>query len=139
MVRQPATGRTRRAEQVSIDQAEAVPGLHMTPHAQAERRRLELSQIRRLEAASLVEGSTLVLLLFVAAPLKHLGGWPAASAMLGPAHGLAFLFYVWTTIETASGGGWTRREVARLLLVAFVPFGGFANLPFIRRKAARLV
>lgn len=125
---------------MSTDQAGAgvAPVRRMTPHAQAERRRLELGQIWRLEAASLVEGSTLVLLLFVAVPLKHLGGWPAASSVLGPVHGLAFLFYVWTAIETASGGGWTRREVARLLLVAFVPFGGFANLPFIQRKAACL-
>ena len=123
---------------MSIDQAGAAPRRRMTPDAQAERRRLELGQIRRLEAASLVEGSTLILLLFVAVPLKHLGGWPAASSVLGPVHGLAFLFYVWTAIETASGGGWTRREVARLLLVALVPFGGFANLPFIQRKAAFL-
>lgn len=57
---------------------------------------------------------------------------------MGPVHGLAFLFYVWTVLETVTGGGWARRDVARLLLVAFVPFAGFANLGFIRRRAARL-
>src|SRR5579864_5924550 len=96
----------------------------------------ELGQIRRLQLASLLEGSTLILLLFVAVPLKHLAGWPAAVTLLGPIHGLAFLFYMWTVIETVTGGGWTRRETVRLLLAAFIPFGGFANLSFLRRKVA---
>ena len=94
------------------------------------------SDVRRLRAASLVEGSTLLALVFVAVPLKHLGGWSAAVAVLGPVHGLAFLFYALSVIEAVAGGGWTRREAARLLVTAFVPFGGFANLPLLRRKAA---
>jgi integral membrane protein len=100
------------------------------------RRLAELRQIRRLEIASLVEGSTLILLLFVAVPLKHLAGWPAAVTLLGPVHGLAFLFYVWTAIETVAGGGWTRRETMRLLVAAIIPFGGFANFFYLQRKAA---
>jgi integral membrane protein len=50
---------------------------------------LELGQLRRLEIASLLE-VTLILLLFVGVPMKHLGGWPAATAVLGPVHGAAF-------------------------------------------------
>lgn len=83
-----------------------------------------------------MEGSTLVLLVFVAMPLKHLAGWPAVVTVLGPVHGLAFLFYVLTAIETVVAGGWTRGEIARLALTAFIPFGGIANLPFLLRKDA---
>ncbi len=101
---------------------------HVTSSIAAER--------RRPEAASFLEGSTLVLLVFVAVPLKHLGGWSTATAILGPVHGLAFLFYMLSVIETVAGGGWTRGETVRLLLVALIPFGGFANLPFLLRKAA---
>jgi integral membrane protein len=99
---------------------------------------LELNQLRRLEIASLLEGSTLIVLLFVGVPMKHLGGWPAATAVLGPVHGLAFLIYIWTVVETVAGGGWTRRETVRLLLAGFIPFGGFVNIAFLLRKAARL-
>ena len=99
---------------------------------------LEREQLRRLALVSMLEGTTLVLLVFVAVPLRHLGGWAGMVRVLGPVHGLAFLFYVWTAIETAAGGGWTRLEVARLVLVAFIPFGGFANLALLRRKAAGL-
>ena len=104
----------------------------------AERRRLELGQLRRLEIVSLIEGSTLVLLLFVAVPLKHLAGLPLAVTLVGPIHGLAFLAYAWTAIETVGGGGWSRGDAARLLVVAFIPFGGFTNLTWLRRRAANL-
>ena len=108
------------------------------PTTACERERLEREQLRRLEVASIVEASTLILLLLVAVPLKHLAGWAAAVTVVGPVHGLAFLAYVWTTVETAAGGGWSRREFARLFIVAFIPFGGFANVAFLRRKIARL-
>jgi integral membrane protein len=84
-----------------------------------------------------LEASSLLVLLFVAVPLKHLGGWSEATSFMGPLHGLTFLFYLYVVIETVSGGEWTRKEVARLVLLAFVPFGGFANLPWLKRRASQ--
>lgn len=101
----------------------------------AARQRREREQIRRLGMVALLEASTLVLLLFVAVPLKHLAGWPVAVAVMGPVHGLAFLAFLWIAIETAAGGECSRREVARLVVMAFIPFGGFASFVFLRRKA----
>jgi hypothetical protein len=44
---------------------------------------------------------------------------------------------MWCVIATVSGSGdWTRRELARLIGAAFIPFGGFANAGFLRRKEA---
>ena len=100
-----------------------------------EGRRLELAQLRRLEWASALEGTTLLLLLFVAVPLKHLAGMPAAVSVLGPVHGLAFAFYVWIVVETVAGGGWRRADTIRLSLAALVPFGAFANLRWLRRRS----
>ena len=110
----------------------------MTGTAGAERIRLERAQLRRLEAASLVEATTLLLLVGVAVPLRHLAGQPGAVTVMGPVHGLAFAAYVWTVLQTTAGGGWHRREWLRLLATAFVPFAGFANLPLIRRKERAL-
>ena len=56
--------------------------------------------------------------------------------MIGPIHGLAFLAYGWTAFETVIAGGWSRRETARLFLLALMPFGGFVNVAFLRRKVA---
>jgi integral membrane protein len=99
---------------------------------------IELSQLRRLEIASFAEATTLLLLLGVAVPLKHLGGWDMGVRVMGPVHGLAFVAYIWTVVQTVAGGGWSRGETARLLLVALVPFGGFFNLPLLFRKASQL-
>ena len=108
------------------------------PPTADERRRLEMGQLRRLKIVSMLEATTLLLLVGVAVPLKHVAGWRMGVTMMGPVHGLAFLAYVWTAIQTVAGGGWSSRDIARLLVVAFIPFGGYANLAFLKRKAAQL-
>jgi integral membrane protein len=99
---------------------------------------IERSQLRSLEMMSIVEATTLVVLLLIAVPLKHVGGWDWGVRIIGPAHGLAFLAYVWTAVQTVAGGGWRRSEIVRLFVVAFIPFGGYFNLPFLFRKDAEL-
>ncbi len=104
----------------------------------SERIDIELSQLRRLEIASIVEATTLLLLVLVAVPLKHLGDWDTGVRIMGPLHGLAFVGYVWTALQTISGGGWSPKDTARLFVVAFVPFGGFFNLGLLARKSRAL-
>jgi integral membrane protein len=104
----------------------------------ASRLDMEAAQLRRLELVSLLEATTLVLLVCIAVPLKHLAGLPVAVAVMGPIHGLAFLTYGWVAIQTVAGGGWRRPEAARLLLLAVIPFGGYFNLALIRRKKLEL-
>lgn len=95
-----------------------------------------MTDIGRLRTASWVEGATLILLVGIAVPLKHLAGLPIATAIMGPVHGLAFLFYLWTVTTVVSGGGWRGSEIARLVLAAFVPFGALAVQPLLRRRMA---
>jgi integral membrane protein len=100
----------------------------------------DLALIRRLRVASFIEASTLLILLLVAVPLKHVLGFPTATRIMGPVHGTAFIFYAWCIATTVGGGGnWTRSEVWRLIVAAFVPLGGFANAGFLRRKEALAV
>lgn len=98
----------------------------------------ELRQLRRMRLASIAEGSTLLILVFVAVPLKHLGGHPIATAIMGPVHGIAFLLYVWTLIQTVSGADFSGTEVVRMVVSAFIPFGGFVNERALRRRQALL-
>jgi integral membrane protein len=100
---------------------------------------LEHDQLKRLEIFSIVEASTLVLLACVAVPMKHLLDWPLGSRILGPVQGIAFLSYSWTALQTVAAGGWRRREIARLFVVAFVPFAGYFNIPWLRRKSEALM
>lgn len=95
---------------------------------------LERSQLRRLRLASLGEGTTLILLVGIAVPLKYLAGQPLGVRVMGPVHGLMFLAYLWTSVQTVAGGGWSGRDIARLLIGALVPFGGFLNIALIKCK-----
>lgn len=99
---------------------------------------LETRQIRRLELLSIIEALTLVTLVGVAVPLKHVLHADLPVRIMGPVHGLAFLLYIWTVLQTVAGGEWRGREAARLFLVAFVPFAGFATISLLRARAARL-
>ena len=94
----------------------------------------EIILLRSLRAVAAVEATTLVVLLFVAVPLKYLWGFPMMVHVMGPVHGIAFASYLWLVISTASSGLRSRSEVARLLLFAVVPFGGFANAGWLERK-----
>jgi integral membrane protein len=106
----------------------------MTEVSERLRQATERDQIRRMRFVSLLEGTTLIVLLFVAVPLKHLGIYRGATSIVGPVHGLAFMFYIWMLIQTISGGGWSKGEIARLLIGAFIPFGGFVNERALKRR-----
>ena len=92
--------------------------------------------IGRLRVAGLVEGTTLVTLIGVAVPLKHLAGMPAAVSLLGPVHGLAFIAYFVIAMEVVGAGELARRDAWRTALAALVPFGTFANDRFLARLQA---
>jgi integral membrane protein len=106
----------------------------MTPQQRVE----TLSQLRRMRAVSLVEGSTLLLLVLVAVPLKHVAGVSIATRVMGPIHGLAFLTYGWVLIRMVAGGGWSRADIVRLSIAALIPFGAFINERALARRQAML-
>jgi integral membrane protein len=98
---------------------------------------LSLARARDLDhlrLAAIFEGATLLALLGIAVPLKHLAGAPLAVSIAGPIHGLAFLTYLWLTINIAAGANWSSRDVGRLLGAAFVPFGFLSTLRFIQKR-----
>jgi integral membrane protein len=97
-----------------------------------------LASLRTLRLASLGEGATLLLLLFIAVPLKRLAGWPTGVSVMGPIHGAAFLMYAALVLRNASAGHLSTRETVLLLVAAFVPFGAFLVGGIFKRKAIAL-
>lgn len=93
----------------------------------------EVVPLAWIRTASLVEGTTLLLLLFIAVPLKHIGDWPMAVQVMGPIHGLALSSYLCLVVSKLSAGSWGWRNIARLLLLPLLPFGGFLNAVSLAR------
>lgn len=94
----------------------------------------EVRQLRRLELASRFEAITLMLLVVIAVPLKHWGGWPLGVQMMGPIHGIAFCGYLWIVIQTTVGTDWRVGEVIRMIALSVLPAGGFFNAALVSRK-----
>lgn len=89
------------------------------------------SPLGRLRLLGLVEGLSLLLLLGVAAPLKHLYHDPTLVRALGPVHGLLFLLFVLNTLRVGVEYGWKFQETTwKVLLACMIPFGTF----YIDRK-----
>lgn len=80
---------------------------------------------RMVLIAGWIEGTTFLLLLGLAVPLKRLFDEPALVTYLGPVHGVAFLVYSWTLIQAFSDGLIGGRAAALGFVVAMAPFGTF--------------
>ncbi len=81
--------------------------------------------LRVLRIASVIEGVTLLLLFLVAMPLKYMADTPMAVTIVGPLHGAAFLIYTALVLQSFISRLISATEVARLMVVAFVPFGAW--------------
>jgi integral membrane protein len=72
------------------------------------------------------EGLSLLVLLFIAMPLKYVWGQPELTRPVGMVHGVLFVVYI-ATLLTADLG-LTRRQLALSLVLSSVPFGPFVNV-----------
>jgi integral membrane protein len=98
-----------------------------------------LVHLQRLRIAAVVEGTTLLVLVCVAVPIKHLIGLPIVVSIMGPIHGMVFLLYLWMLVNQTYSGGWSKAEVVRLVVGALVPFGALFSISFIKSKQEALL
>ena len=89
-------------------------------------RQLFNTRIGRLELLGYLEGLSLLVLLFVAVPLKYWGGNPAMVRILGPIHGTLFLWYIFQTLSIGVENRWQfKRTTWKVLVACIIPFGTF--------------
>ncbi|WP_342331334.1 DUF3817 domain-containing protein [Pedobacter sp. FW305-3-2-15-E-R2A2] len=82
--------------------------------------------IGRLRLICYLEGISLLLLVFVAAPLKYGMDNPAFTKILGPVHGMLFLLFMFNTLSVGVEYNWKFRETTwKVILACFIPFGTF--------------
>ncbi|MCF0072781.1 DUF3817 domain-containing protein [Dyadobacter sp. CY261] len=82
--------------------------------------------IGRLRILGFLEGISLIVLVFIAVPLKYWGGQPALVKLIGPIHGLLFTLFVLTTLSAGVTYRWKFSETSwKVLIACIVPFGTF--------------
>jgi len=92
--------------------------------------------IGRLRLLGYVEGLSLLVLLFIAVPLKYAAENPSLSKIIGPTHGALFLLFIINTLSVGVEQQWQfRKTTYKVLLACIIPFGTF----YIDRKILRKI
>ncbi len=91
------------------------------------------THLGRLRIIALLEGWSLLLLLFIAMPVKYVMGIPEATQAIGLIHGVLFVLFVFATLIISVLQKWNLGTVFVVMVSSFVPFGTF----YIDRKVLR--
>jgi len=84
------------------------------------------TQVGRLRLIGYLEGISLLVLIFIAVPLKHYWNDPALVKGIGPIHGALFLLFLFFTISVGVEEKWKFKETTwKVLLACIIPFGTF--------------
>lgn len=95
------------------------------------------TSIGRLRVIGFWEGVSFLVLLGIAMPLKYFAGYPEAVRVVGMAHGILFLLYVWAAIQAALEHDWTWRRTVLVLVASLLPAGPFVVDAKLLREPAK--
>lgn len=93
-----------------------------------------MNQIRRFRITALAEGSSFLVLLFIAMPMKYLMGMPRVVTVVGAIHGILFLFYVGQLAKLRTAHQCDNRFSFYAFLASLLPFGPFVFDKHLREK-----
>lgn len=80
----------------------------------------------RLRVIGFLEGISLLLLVFVAVPVKYMADNPQLTKIIGPVHGALFLLFIFNTLSVGVEQAWKFRETTwKVLIACIIPFGTF--------------
>lgn len=83
------------------------------------------TSIGRLRIIGIFEGISMLVLLFIAMPLKYFAGIPEAVKMVGWIHGILFVAFCLRATMTYQERGWKFSKLVLAVIAAFLPFGTF--------------
>jgi len=91
------------------------------------------SGVGRLRIIAFLEGWSLLLLIFIAMPVKYVMGIPEATFAIGMVHGILFIAFVIATIVISIIQRWNFGRVCAVMVSSILPFGTF----YVDRKILR--
>lgn len=93
-----------------------------------------MSEVRRFRITALAEGSSFLVLLCIAMPMKYLMGLPRVVTVVGAIHGILFLVYVAQLAKLRATYQWDNRFSFYAFLASLLPFGPFVFDKHLRQK-----
>ena len=84
------------------------------------------TNLGRLRIIGFFEGISLLILIFIAEPMKYFGNNPALVKTMGPIHGALFLLFIFNALSVGVDQKWKFFETTwKVLLACIIPFGTF--------------
>jgi integral membrane protein len=90
--------------------------------------------VGRLRAIGLFEGTSFLVLLCIAMPLKYAAGMPMAVKIVGWLHGVLFVMYLVALTVAHSTVDWSAGRTLLVFLASLVPGGPFMLDGWMRRQ-----
>jgi integral membrane protein len=87
--------------------------------------KLDERRLKRLQVLGWCEGASLLVLVFIAMPLKYAWGLPGTTRVVGMLHGLAFLMYAYAVADAWFARQLSAKRAAVALIASVVPGGTF--------------
>lgn len=85
----------------------------------------KLATLKRFRIISLIEGISMIVLLFIAMPLKYGFDMPLMVKYVGWIHGILFMLYILVLIPTSRTLKWSFLKTLIGLAASVLPFGPF--------------
>lgn len=83
------------------------------------------TKIGRLRIVALLEGLSYIILLFIAMPIKYIGGDPSWVKVVGMAHGILFVLFLVALGEASREEKWVLKFNIYAFIASLLPFGTF--------------
>lgn len=84
------------------------------------------TKVGRLRVLAILEGVSLLVLIFIAVPMKHLFHNSSLEKIMGPVHGALFLLFVFNALSVGVEQNWKFKTTTwKVLLACIIPFGTF--------------
>ena len=86
--------------------------------------------LKSFRIISIFEGVSFLVLLGIGMPLKYMVGIPEVVQVVGMAHGLLFIMYIFAAILIKQKLNWSMQTLLIVIFCSIIPFGPF----YVERK-----
>jgi len=97
-------------------------------------KKFEINMIKAFRIITLLEGFSLLVLLFLAMPLKYIWNLPQMVQVVGMVHGILFLLFAVLAIMVFYELKWSFKTFGIVMLASIIPFGAI----YIDKKHLKL-
>lgn len=84
------------------------------------------TSIGRLRLCAFLEGMSLLILVFIAVPLKYVFDYDEWVKAIGPVHGALFILFIFNALQVGVEQKWNFWQITlKVIIASFIPFGTF--------------